>query len=72
MKRKYKGLSRKAKWLVEDERLIPDEYFILVQEMKLDKKRVLQELKKGKTIPGVSLVTKPFVSGLRRRKDEHF
>ena len=46
--------------------------FILVQEMKLDKKRVLQELKKGKTIPGVSLVTKPFVSGLRRRKDEHF
>ena len=57
---------------VEDERLIPEEYFILVQELKLDKKRVLQELKEGKTIPGVSLKTKPFVSGLRRRKDEHF
>ena len=57
---------------VEDERLIPEEYFILVQELKLDKKRVLQELKEGKTIPGVSLKTKPFVSGLKRRKDEHF
>ena len=55
---------------VEDESMIPKEYFILVQEERLDKKRILQELKEGKTIPGVSLVTKPFVSGLKQRSNE--
>ena len=55
---------------VEDENVIPREYFILVQEERLDKKRILQELKQGKTIPGVSLVTKPFVSGLKQRSNE--
>jgi len=55
---------------VEDESVIPKEYFILVQEERLDKKRILQELKEGKTIPGVSLVTKPFVSGLKQRSNE--
>ena len=55
---------------VEDESIIPKEYFILVQEERLDKKRILQELKQGKTIPGVSLVTKPFVSGLKQRSNE--
>ena len=55
---------------VEDESIIPKEYFILVQEERLDKKRILQELKEGKTIPGVSLVTKPFVSGLKQRSNE--
>ena len=55
---------------VENESVIPKEYFILVQEERLDKKRILQELKEGKTIPGVSLVTKPFVSGLKQRSNE--
>ena len=55
---------------VDDENIIPREYFILVQEERLDKKRILQELKQGKTIPGVSLVTKPFVSGLKQRSNE--
>ena len=55
---------------VEDESIIPKEYFILVQEERLDKKRILEELKQGKTIPGVSLVTKPFVSGLKQRSNE--
>ena len=55
---------------VEDESIIPKEYFILVQEERLDKKRILQELKQGKTIPGVSLVTKPFVSCLKQRSNE--
>ena len=55
---------------VEDESIIPKEYFILVQEERLDKKRILEELKQGKTIPGVSLITKPFVSGLKQRSDE--
>ena len=55
---------------VEDESIIPKEYFILVQEERLDKKRILQELKQGMTIPGVSLITKPFVSGLKQRSNE--
>ena len=55
---------------VEDESIITKEYCILVQEERLDKKRILQELKQGKTIPGVSLVTKPFVSGLKQRSNE--
>ena len=55
---------------VEDESAIPKEYFILVQEERLDKKRILQELKQGKTIPVVSLINKPFVSGLNHRSIE--
>ena len=55
--------------LVEDESIIPKEYFILVQEERLDKKRILKELKEGNKIPGVKLVKKPFVSGLKERSD---
>jgi hypothetical protein len=53
--------------LVEDESIIPKEYFILVQEERLDKKRILKELKEGNKIPGVKLVKKLFVSGLKER-----
>jgi len=52
---------------VEDESIIPKEYFVLVQEERLDKKRILKELKEGNKIPGVKLVKKPFVSGLKER-----
>jgi len=55
---------------IDDEGSIPPEYFVKVEEYRLDKKRILKELKGGKTIPGVSLVTKPFVSGLKERKFE--
>ena len=55
---------------IEDESIIPKEYFILVQEERLDKKRILQELREGKTIPGVRLIKKPFVSGLKERSNE--
>jgi hypothetical protein len=55
--------------LVEDESIIPKEYFVLVQEERLDKKRILKELKEGNKIPGVKLVKKPFVSGLKERSD---
>ena len=56
--------------LVEDESMIPKEYFILVQEERLDKKRILKELKEGNKIPGVKLVKKPFVSGLKERSHD--
>ena len=50
--------------------MIPKEYFILVQEERLDKKRILKELKEGNKIPGVKLVKKPFVSGLKERSHD--
>ena len=55
---------------IDNEDNIPLEYYIEKTESVLDKKRILKELKGGKTIPGVSLVTKPFVSGLKERKFE--
>ena len=50
---------------VIEESDIPDEYFIEVITKKLDKKRILQELKEGARIPGVRLVTNTYVRGLK-------
>ena len=44
---------------------IPDEYFVEVITKKLDKKRILKELKDGERIPGVRLVTNSYVRGLK-------
>ncbi|HIJ12065.1 TPA: hypothetical protein HA278_08470 [Candidatus Woesearchaeota archaeon] len=48
-----------------DESTIPPEYFIEKTELKLDKKRILDELKKGDNIPGVRIVRKNYVRGLK-------
>ena len=50
--------------IIEEED-IPDEYFIEVITKKLDKKRILQELKDGTRIPGVRLVANTYVRGLK-------
>jgi hypothetical protein len=50
---------------VIDEEKIPDEYWIEVTNSKLDKKRILVDLKDGNQIPGVRLVQKEFVRGLK-------
>jgi len=50
---------------VIDEEVIPKEYYIKVVESKLDKKRILEELKQGASIPGVRLVQKEYVRGLK-------
>ena len=50
---------------VIEETEIPDEYFVEVITKKLDKKRILQELKEGTRIPGVRLVTNTYVRGLK-------
>ena len=50
---------------VIEESDIPDEYFVEVITKKLDKKRILQELKEGTRIPGVRLVTNSYVRGLK-------
>ena len=50
---------------VISEEQIPREYFIEVTSYKLDKKRILEELKRGEIIPGVRLVRKDYVRGLK-------
>ena len=50
---------------VLNENDIPDEYFVEVITKKLDKKRILKELKDGERIPGVRLVTNSYVRGLK-------
>ena len=50
---------------VIEENDIPNEYFIEVITKKLDKKRILKELKDGASIPGVRLVNNSYVRGLK-------
>ena len=48
-----------------DESKIPDEYYIEKIETRLDKRRILEELKDGNTIPGVRLINNKHVRGLK-------
>ena len=48
-----------------DETKIPSEYYIEKIETRLDKRRILDELKLGKEIPGVRLKRNKHVRGLK-------
>ena len=48
-----------------DEDKVPDEYYITIQTKRLDKKRMVEEMKAGTKIPGARLVKKSFVNGLK-------
>ena len=48
-----------------DEDKVPDEYYITIQTKRLDKKRMVEEMKAGTKIPGARLVKKAFVNGLK-------
>ena len=48
-----------------DESKIPNEYYIEKIETRLDKRRILEELKEGKEIPGVTLRKNKHVRGLK-------
>ena len=48
-----------------DESKIPNEYYVEKIELRLDKKRLLEELKEGKNIPGVALQINKHVRGLK-------
>ena len=50
---------------VIDETKIPDEYYVEKIETRLDKRRILEELKEGKEIPGVRLKKNNHVRGLK-------
>jgi hypothetical protein len=48
-----------------DENKIPEQYWIEVITKKLDKKRMLAEMKRGTKIPGAQVATNPYVKGLK-------
>ena len=48
-----------------DETKIPKEYYVEKIELRLDNRRILEELKEGKDIPGVVLQTNKHVRGLK-------
>ena len=48
-----------------DETKIPDTYWIEVRTKKLDKKRMLADMKQGKKIPGADIATNKYVKGLK-------
>ena len=48
-----------------DETKIPEEYYVEKIELRLDKRRILEELKEGKEIPGVRLKKNKHVRGLK-------
>ena len=48
-----------------DENKIPDTYWIEVRTKKLDKKRMLAEMKRGTKIPGADIATNSYVKGLK-------
>ena len=50
---------------VIDENKIPEQYWIEVITKKLDKKRMLAEMKRGTKIPGAQVATNPYVKGLK-------
>ena len=50
---------------VIDEEKIPDTYWIEVRTRKLDKKRMLADMKQGKKIPGADIATNKYMKGLK-------
>ena len=48
-----------------DENRIPEQYWIEVITKKLDKKRMLAEMKRGTKIPGAQVATNPYIKGLK-------
>ena len=50
---------------IVDESIIPQEYWVEHRVVKLDKKNLLKDLKKGKKIEGVELKKNPYVKGLK-------
>ena len=44
---------------------IPMEYFVKVESVKLDKKKLIHDLRNGIKVPGCRLKTKPYVKGLK-------
>ena len=48
-----------------DESKIPETYWVEVITKKLDKKRMLADMKQGKKIPGADIATNKYMKGLK-------
>ena len=58
-----KIVERASLQIIEEDR-IPKHYYIEVITQKLDKERILKDLKDGKKVPGCDIIKKPYVKGL--------
>lgn len=58
-----KIIERASLQIIEEHR-IPKEYYTEVITHKLDKERILKDLKAGKKVPGCDIIKKPYVRGL--------
>ena len=58
-------IMKSASVNIIDENKIPDTYWIEVRTKKLDKKRMLAEMKRGTKIPGADIAKNPYVKGLK-------
>ena len=50
---------------IKDESKVPETYWIEVITKKLDKKRMLAEMKRGTKIPGADIARNPYLKGLK-------
>ena len=58
-----KIVERASLQIIEEDR-IPKHYYTEVVTQKLDKDRILKDLKDGKKVPGCDIIKKPYVRGL--------
>ena len=58
-----KIVERATLQIIEEER-VPKHYYTEVVTQKLDKERILKDLKDGKKVPGCDIIKKPYVKGL--------
>ena len=58
-----KIVERATLQIIEEER-VPKHYYTEVVTQKLDKERILKDLKEGKKVPGCDIIKKPYVKGL--------
>ena len=58
-------IMKSASVNIIDENKIPEQYWIEVITKKLDKKRMLAEMKRGTKIPGADIAKNPYVKGLK-------
>ena len=58
-----KIIERASLQIIEEHR-IPKHYYTEVITLKLDKERILKDLKAGKKVPGCDIIKKPYVRGL--------
>ena len=58
-----KIVERASLQIIEEDR-IPKHYYTEVVTQKLDKDRILKDLKEGKKVPGCDIIKKPYVKGL--------